>query len=532
MNGGVRTRARRLPILQRSIRYHRPRAPFCGVGYCTNCLVRTDRRLNIRACREGFPEGVRPTSNAWPSPRYDLWGAFDYLFPRGIDTLHGFRRPTPAVPLYQRVVRRLAGYDSPERVVLPTTPPRPPRIREADVLIIGNGASGAAAADELRARGIDSLIVLDRDGGPADEPVWGRTTAVFLPPPSFGSPHPFRVLASEGSERASLVFARRVVVATGGYDASLLFPGNDRPGVMTADGAFSFAKAGFEPFRHAVVFGGGSRALQVVESFDSHISAVVAPGEIGPDLARVAADRRIPLYPRSLVLDAKGRSGVRSIRIRGRSFGPRQTLAADALVLAHRRIPHPQLFFQAGVRMVWRPRLGAYAPAVDGHGATTVPGLFAVGSAAGAPDADASRTSGRAAARAIAEGAEPGGDVTPDVLSEPFHEMQAYYRELLAEPQGLGKWIACPCEDVLLRELREANEAGYRGIEEIKRYTGLGTGLCQGRYCLPDALLVLSIWEGRPPPEVGYITQRPPVVPTPLGLLATLEPALPRSEPT
>jgi hypothetical protein len=63
---------------------------------------------------------------------------------------------------------------------------------------------------------------------------------------------------------------------------------------------------------------------------------------------------------------------------------------------------------------------------------------------------------------------------------------------------------------------------GYRGIEVIKRYTGLGTGLCQGRYCLPDALLVLSILEERPPSQVGYITQRPPVLPTSLGALASL----------
>jgi sarcosine oxidase subunit beta len=75
---------------------------------------------------------------------------------------------------------------------------------------------------------------------------------------------------------------------------------------------------------------------------------------------------------------------------------------------------------------------------------------------------------------------------------------------------------------VLLDEVLEATERGYRGIEVLKRYTGLGTGLCQGRYCLPDALLVLAIRERRTPSEVGYITQRPPVVPTALGAFAGL----------
>jgi hypothetical protein len=103
--------------------------------------------------------------------------------------------------------------------------------------------------------------------------------------------------------------------------------------------------------------------------------------------------------------------------------------------------------------------------------------------------------------------------------------LEGYYRELLRVPRR-GRWIACPCEDVLLEEIEAATRRGYRGIEVVKRYTGVGTGLCQGRYCLPDALLLLSIAEGRPPPEVGYITQRPPVHPTPIAALAALDGSL------
>jgi sarcosine oxidase subunit beta len=71
-------------------------------------------------------------------------------------------------------------------------------------------------------------------------------------------------------------------------------------------------------------------------------------------------------------------------------------------------------------------------------------------------------------------------------------------------------------------EVEEAHRLGYRGIEVIKRFTGAGTGLCQGRYCIPDTLLLLALLEGRAANEVGYITQRPPVVPTPLSALASL----------
>jgi sarcosine oxidase subunit beta len=78
---------------------------------------------------------------------------------------------------------------------------------------------------------------------------------------------------------------------------------------------------------------------------------------------------------------------------------------------------------------------------------------------------------------------------------------------------------------VLLREVEAATRAGYRGVEVVKRYSAFGTGLCQGRYCVPDVLLLLSILEGRPTAEVGTITTRPPVFPTPLGALAELDPS-------
>ncbi|HUJ78323.1 MAG TPA: hypothetical protein VLX64_04870, partial [Thermoplasmata archaeon] len=83
---------------------------------------------------------------------------------------------------------------------------------------------------------------------------------------------------------------------------------------------------------------------------------------------------------------------------------------------------------------------------------------------------------------------------------------------------------------ILLGSLPEAHAGGYEGIQVVKRFTDVGTGLCQGRYCLPDALLLLSLLENRPPSELGYITQRPPVLPASLGALAGLPSALPPGE--
>jgi sarcosine oxidase subunit alpha len=513
----------RLPTLQRSIRYHRPRAPFCGVGSCTGCLVRVNGVPNVRACEyDPKPGDVVRTENAWPSPRHDLLGAIDLLFRRGLDTLHGFRRPRFAAPLYHRVIRRLAGYGH-----LADAPPAsvpPGRAETTDVLVLGGGPAGRAAARRVAERG-RIVHLLDRGdlaAVPAGVVALPRTTAAFLPPPREGAPYPFRLLATRGLE-GILLEARTVIVAVGGYDANLLFAGNDRPGVLTGDGALALRDAaGDPPFHRALLLGGGARAATLLERFGPRVEAVAAPGAVHGRIAELAAELDIPVYPRSLLAAAEGRGRVRAATLLPRGGGAPLRIPVDAIVLAARRLPHPQLFFQAGARMHWRGGGGAYYPLLDPSFATSVPGLWAAGECAGFADPVGIEASGIAAAEGALGGTVELRSLPPRVGESGPHELEGAYRELLPQLLRGPKLVVCPCEDVLLSELAEAHARGYRGIEVVKRYTALGTGLCQGRYCLPDALLLLSIWEGRPPSEVGYITQRPPVVPTRLAALAAL----------
>ena len=513
-----------LPLLQRSIRYHRPRAPFCGVGSCTGCLVRVNGVPNVRACqyRPRAGDEVR-TENSWPSPAFDLLGVLDALFPRGLDTLHGFRRPAFATPLYQRVVRRLAGYGRlPERAL---APPGPTERRSCDVVVVGGGPAGRTAAARVAAAG-RSVLLLDRGELPAPPAgVEPRpfTTAVFLPPPSADGSPSFRLIAAAGTTGLS-VTAPTVIVATGAYDANLLFTGNDRPGVMTADGALALRdRHGDPPFRRAVVFGGGARAAEMLERFGPRVAAVVAPGPVHGLIAERAAGLDIPVHPRTLLVAAVGRGRVRRVLLRRRGgAGETTRLRADAVVLAHRRLPNTPILFQAGVRMVWRAGGAAYYPEIAADLRTSVPSLFVAGEVAGFVEPAAVEASGVAAAEAALGGGARLADLPERVGTSTPHELEGYYREYLKGDSEPGKCVACACEDVLLEEVGEANARGYRGIEVIKRYTSLGTGLCQGRYCVPEALLVLAMLEGRPPGEVGYLTQRPPVLPTPLAALAEL----------
>ncbi|MCI4362326.1 MAG: FAD-dependent oxidoreductase, partial [Thermoplasmata archaeon] len=479
-------------------------------------------------CRTPIPPGAKvEVENAWPSGRFDLLAAFDLAFPNGIDTLHGFRRPAFATPWFQRVVRRLAGTGTLPSPRVPSVV-RPGRVVEAKSAVIGAGLAGRACAERLIAGG-ERPVLLERE--PTLTPVPGAemlsgTTAVFLPPPQEGRAHRFELIASRSDGSALSVRTDRVVVAVGGYDASLWFAGSDRPGVLTAEGAERLSSPASPRFGHALVFGGGKRALEILQQFDGKVDAIVAPGTIAPELARRASELDVPLYPRTLLLGAVGRRRVQKVRLARRGGeAPPFEVDADAVILAHRRLPHPQLFFQAGARTFWRPDVGAYGPVVGSGGATTVPGLYAAGEVAGASETEDARRSGEAVAEALVSGVPWSAPVAAGP-SEAHHELEGYYQELLSVGPGPGKVVICPCEDVLLPELLEATDRGYRGIEVIKRYTGVGTGLCQGRYCLPEALLVLAQRERRPVPEVGYITQRPPVVPTALGALA----GLPESE--
>jgi len=516
------------PRVVRSLRYHRLRGPFCGTGDCTGCLVRVNGRPNVRACRHPVEEGDRiDAGNGWPSARYDLLGTFDLAFPRGVDLLHGFRRPWWAVPWYHRVIRALAGYSAAPDPAAAAALVAPPLTYEAEVTVVGAGPAGTAAAARLVAQG-RRVVVMDRQREPTAIPgaeVIGGTNISFLPPPDPTAPRPFLLLGFREPGQGISIQSRSVIVATGAYDAPLLFGGNDRPGIVAAELALRWAARGRSPaLGRAVIVGGGARADAVLERLGASVRAVVSLADIAPSVAARASDLGIPLYPRSLVLEARGGRRVRSLKLRTRGGGPHFSIRCDSVILAHAAVPNVQLFFQSGAAMGWRPDPGAYFPRTGPDGSTTVPGLFAAGAAAGLGRGEAV-ASGARVAESIAAGAPPANAVAETGSREPG-PLEGYYRELLHEPRR-GKWFACTCEDVLLEDVEAAHERGYRGIEVIKRYTNVGTGTCQGRYCLPSALLVLSLLEERPPSEVGYITQRPPVVPTPLAALAGLRSVVP-----
>jgi bacterioferritin-associated ferredoxin len=78
------------------------------------------------------------------------------------------------------------------------------------------------------------------------------------------------------------------------------------------------------------------------------------------------------------------------------------------------------------------------------------------------------------------------------------------------------KIILCRCEDVTLADVEGAVASGFDDIEEVKRYTGFGTGPCQGKECLREIALAIARATGRAPSTMQPFTTRPPLVPTEL----------------
>jgi sarcosine oxidase subunit beta len=83
-----------------------------------------------------------------------------------------------------------------------------------------------------------------------------------------------------------------------------------------------------------------------------------------------------------------------------------------------------------------------------------------------------------------------------------------------------SKIVVCRCEDVTLSDLEHSVIRGYRDIEEVKRYTGFGTGPCQGKECLAVVAAALASINGQDPSTIQPFTSRPPLAPTPIKILA------------
>ena len=505
----------------RSIKYHRPRGILTsGPEEPSALLTVTDdwgTTPNLKATEVPLREGLNAASqNHWPSLRLDagamlqvgsrlLSAGFYYksfMWPR--DAWH--RR-------YERIIRRMAGHG-----VADTGPDNArydKRHLNCDILVIGTGPAGLAAA-KTAARGGATTVIVERDtrlggsllsaNGPArgipqdaeDEFRTLSNATLLSGTMAFGVYDHGLVLATETrpDTTAAILWkirASRILLASGAIEKPLVFPGNDRPGIMLSGAVRSYIR------RHAVK--PGSRAVLAIAGPEDREDTTRALREAG--IAVVGT-----LEKGDTLLRTKGRTHLSGVTLR-RADGRRETLTCDLLCVSGGWTPAAHLFAHAGGKLAWRDGL-CLVPG-DTH-----PLVTPIGGARGTFDTRTAQNEGRAAAhQAMGELKMhiPMPANLPDPVPPPLDHFAT----------GTGKAFVDLQNDVTRADITQAVREGYRDIELVKRYTTLGMGTDQGKTSWTNGIDEIARITDQTAADIGHTTFRPPYSPVTIGALIGAE---------
>ena len=383
-------------VFSRSIKYHRPRGPFCFSGACAQCLMRVDGVPNVHTCRTPAAPGMRlERQNAFPSAKLDLFGLTDWLFPRGMNHHEMFAGVPIAEQVMQKVARQLAGLGQlPDR----EGPPRQPAERlEIDTVVVGAGASGLAAAEVLAASQVPHLV-LERDvepggrlisGPPEDHvpapaaPPAGSTRLATVALGVFEEPNG-HFLAAASAERLLTVHAKRFLFCNGGQPQLLAFENNDLPGVMAARAVSAMIR------RHRLL--PGKRIAVVGDAAEAQAIAA---------LIRVAGGEPVAVGGKPVRAHGNAELSALTVVLEGKE----EKVDCDAAALCAPLEPAFELARQAGAMVEWSPAHGVFTVQADADGRTRAKNVFVAGELLGPMSAAAAAESGRRAAKALAGGA-------------------------------------------------------------------------------------------------------------------------------
>jgi NADPH-dependent 2,4-dienoyl-CoA reductase/sulfur reductase-like enzyme len=355
-------------------------------------------------------------------------------------------------------------------------------------------------------------------------------------------------LRGPAQEEGVSVRADAVLLATGGYERVLPFPGWTLPGVVTAGGAQAMLKGGLVlPGRTVVVAGTGPLLLPVATGLaaaGARVAALVESADPGTVLRRTPAlaaepgklaegawyaarllRYKVRTLPRHTVLEAHGTDRLEAVTVAalerdGRIRpGSSRRIPCDALAVGHGMLPHTDLAETLGCTLTGTD------VRVDDEQRTDVPGVWAAGETTGIGGAALALAEGHIAGRSIAARLR---GTAPDPRSwaaatRARTRQRAFFAALetvYAPPAGWADRITddtvvCRCEEVTTGQVRTAAGAlGAGDLRTAKLLTRAGMGWCQGRMCAPAVAGLTGC-----PLAAG---RRPFARPVPLGVLAAL----------
>lgn len=389
-----------------------------------------------------------------------------------------------------------------------------PPTERAELVIVGAGPAGCAAAIEAAGAGVKVMLVDENPVSPVligmDVPFHfgGRATPSVQSPerlvervlennPALGQAWELGVdvrlstyawgawvngpglrslstglvgLADE--TRSWLVGFDRLIVATGARDLNLSFAGSDQPGVMGAQG-FHALLARYEAFagRRLVILGTGPLALDTAALAFERGLDVAALVEVR-DEAQGPAESLAALLARGVEVvtghvpfaargDAEGLTGL--VLVERDDPERRHEIACDTVCLAVGSVPVIELLDVLGARRTMAPDRGGHVPVSSTEGVTSLADVFVAGDCAGlGGDAAAA---GRAAARTALLSLGRTVETAPASLAPSVPDVLPYQldwaRALLAT--GGTDVLACICEDVTRGELMGVQPPRYLG---------------------------------------------------------------------
>jgi sarcosine oxidase subunit alpha len=541
-------------VLGRSFKYHRPRGVFSAANHDVNAMfqVRSGGRSvpNVRGDVEPLRAGARLSAvNTVGGLKKDRLAIVDKLsrfLPVGFYYKAFLNKKT--FPKWEQRIRDAAGLgridDKASRLMTPK------RYAHTDVLVIGAGTSGLAAAVEAAERGAQVLMVEEsprvggsalyaRGGGGVDSRVESLIAAAV-------SHSRIRVLTSAFASgyyadhwvsvvtpsHLVKVRAKAVVVAQGVFEQPAVFRGNDLPGVMLASGAQRLM------YRYAVAPASSVAVLTAnQEGYVAALDAIACgirveavldlrPAAHASEEALVEAvwEKGVEVQFGVRPVEAVAGAGRRLARFdfKAGSSLMRESLDVDGLWMSVGFAPANQLLHQAGAKMAFDPELQQFVP-------STLPsGVFACGHVAGhftlAGRIESGKEAGFAAASHIAAATEnqapPRRAIAETTRSTPTNERGTPTYAYPIFPHPRGKEFVDFDEDLTLSDLVNAFKEGFDSSELLKRYSTVGMGPSQGKHSNMNAARILAKLRGEDVGNVGTTTARPMFHPVPLAHLS------------
>lgn len=533
-------------LISRSFKYHRPRGALTMSGHDANTIVQVADEPNARADRYPVRDGIAVTSvNRLGSVDFDVlatMGAFKRFLPVGF-YYKTFFRPKGIWPWFEKPIRRMAGLGHLEAAARPK--PYDKAYLFADVLVVGAGPAGLEAAIAAAEAGAETLLI-DEWPELGGSLLYGRgelnrehastvrrellARAKATPKLTIHTNTTVSGLFADNwvsaidAKRLYKIRAREIVLATGAFDQPLVFPNNDRPGILFASAAQRLMRLyGVRPGTRAVIATsnrfGYHAALDLLEA-GVEVAAVVdlRTDATGPAEDAVRA-RGIRIYASAAPTDTKGRRGIERVAISriksdGRTESVADWISCDTLLMSVGFAPQLNLACHAGARAV-------YDPDTNMHRAEGVPhGITLAGAAAGHwLDTDA-RASGAEAGRLAAGRALGGSDLpAPTAQAAPASGIGISHPYPVFTARAGNDFVDFD-EDITTKDIANTIKDGYDDIQLVKRYSTAGLGPSQGRHANVNTVRIVSRITGRAPADIGTTTFRPPLVPEKFGQLA------------